>query len=92
LSAVSSDDPFPKLREIVESAPYREQIERIGSRQYFDIVVDTLIWGIVTNAEAFDPLPGFPELRMAMGAHPLRSVRLRSFSGSSTMSERNCYG
>jgi hypothetical protein len=67
---VSSDDPFPKLREVIEAATYRDQIGRIGGHQYFDIVVETLIWGIATNAEAFDPLPGFPELRMAMGSHP----------------------
>jgi hypothetical protein len=52
-------------RNLVESPLYTKQLSELGDVERLDEVLRGVLWGISTNPEAFDLIPGFHRLRLA---------------------------
>ncbi len=52
-------------RRVVEEPEYTAQLQALGDIAAFDESLRGIMWGLSTNAEKFDLVPGFRTLRIA---------------------------
>lgn len=59
----TNSNPLP--RQLVESDLFLKQLSELGEIERLDEILRGVFWGIATNPEAFDLVPGFKNLRLA---------------------------
>lgn len=55
-----------RLRELVESEDYRDQVEKYGGARVVDKALVGVLWSLTVNAEVWPVVPGFQRVRLAL--------------------------
>lgn len=55
----------PRIRELVESEEYRDQLEKLGGARGLDKHLRALLWSLAVNPHAWPLIPTFKKTRLA---------------------------